>query len=38
MPFPVQGGGRVLTEYLSLADARQSLYRLSLQENEPASA
>jgi len=29
---------KVLTEYLSLADARQSLYRLSLQEKEQVSA
>ncbi|HNX18148.1 MAG TPA: hypothetical protein PKM50_07455 [Methanoregula sp.] len=28
----------VLTECLYLADARQSLYRLSLQEKEPTSA
>jgi DNA-binding MarR family transcriptional regulator len=28
----------VLTEYLSLADARQSLYRLAVREQEPALA
>jgi len=28
----------VLTEYLSLADARQSLYRLAVREKEPARA
>lgn len=26
---------KVLTEYLSIADARQSLYRLSLRQQEP---